>query len=207
MSYIVSGLPILRSRLALHTVAAWLGGTPVSYAEEPVVQSVADSNRSSIVPRTEMGFHAIRPDYVLLFCLRNCQTATLIVPSASVVAHLSRLSLETLQKPLCRIHPPPSFKGSSYAGFWRPVVCPRSNRLVVGCITEFANESAHRAYKELMGIVQQNTLRVVLTPGDLMIIDNRFVLHGREEIHPADQESRLLERMYVQLPPVSLVQK
>ena len=221
MAQIISGLPVNRAKLVLHGVAAWLGGSPLAYSGErggAVVHTVAPSAEKTwqgrslhhtslgadrIGMHTEMAFHAIRPAYVLLFCVRNCQTATLVAPSATIVSQLSRPTSDLLQKPMFRIQPPPSFT-EPYACFWRPLVCPRSLRLVMAshCVTEFANREASQAFHELLRVVQDNSLRVVLRPGDVLVVDNRFVLHGREALHPADLTSRLLERMYVQMPSV-----
>lgn len=145
---------------------------------------------------TEMAFHHVTPSFVLLFCVRSdphCKTE--LVEQYNIISRLSKKSLETLQKPFYRIHPPISYE-LPYRPQWKQIVHHHSILSFADhCRTEFKTQEARESYQELIGICNQQKSDIVLQEGDLLIINNKTQVHARSSYSPFSH--RLLKRMYV----------
>lgn len=142
-----------------------------------------------------MAFHAVRPDYVLLFCLRNRHTETLVVSTERVLSGLSSSTKSVLSQDFFQIDPPRSYQ-KAYPSTWRPVLLDDSLVLAQHCRTRFLHPTAEEAsYQDMMRVAEGHIGSICLQPGDLRVLDNRKVLHGRQEI--VNDSTRWLKRIYV----------
>lgn len=143
---------------------------------------------------TEMAFHRIRPSYVLLFCMRNQHTETFVVSMDTVLSHLSVSTKRILSEAFFKIDPPRSYT-KPYLSNWKPILEKNTLVLAEHCDIHFENSLAEEAYQKTIRVANQHIQSICLTPGDLLILDNRKVLHGRKEI--LNNPHRWLKRMYV----------
>jgi len=143
---------------------------------------------------TEMAFHKVRPKYVLLFCIRNFFTHTYFLSHEDIVKKLHPITKKILKKPDFCIHPPQSFL-LSYPLQWNPILInPFQLVMANHCDIEFRDVDAKKAYENLREVSESNKNSFILRSGDLWIINNEAIVHGRSaQVHP----HRLLKRMYV----------
>ncbi|HEY4332238.1 MAG TPA: TauD/TfdA family dioxygenase [Ilumatobacteraceae bacterium] len=197
---------------------ASLLGAPVGYLPEhggDVVQNIvpvraaaaSQTSTSSTVDlmfHTEAAFHPHRPRYLLLFCLRGDPQARTTV--ASIHASLPRLAsdvIEVLFQPRFRCWVDESYLHGRSNVLGPPMAVLRGtpanptmvfdHDLMVGMDLE-----ADEALQALATALATHHMDVVLEPGDLLIIDNDVVVHGRSPF-PArfDGTDRWLQRAFV----------
>jgi L-asparagine oxygenase len=151
----------------------------------------------------ENAFHPYRPDYVGLLCLRNdhSRTADTLVSSIrQALPLLDNADREVLHQPRYRTAPPPSF----HCGDTRqahpvlagspedPDVCLDFNA------TEPLDDEAHAVLRRLRKVLFDVAESLALQSGEMALVDNRIVLHGRSEFTPRyDGRDRWLHRVYV----------
>ncbi|MFK0295386.1 TauD/TfdA family dioxygenase [Streptomyces sp. NPDC090442] len=165
-------------------------------------QSNAGSVRLQM--HTENAFHRNRPDYLGLLCLRTDPTGDARLCTASVRRALPMLSGEA-RRTLCEerfmTEAPPSFGGS---GSVPPPVhailrgAPEDPDVLVDFnATHALDDGARRAMAELNAAFERATQALALTAGDLAVVDNRLVVHGRTSYAPRyDGTDRWLHRVY-----------
>ncbi|MFB7631989.1 TauD/TfdA family dioxygenase [Streptomyces sp. NPDC056149] len=165
-------------------------------------QSNAGSVRLQM--HTENAFHRNRPDYLGLLCLRTDPTGDARLCTASVRRALPMLSGEarrTLFEERFMTEAPPSFGGS---GSVPPPVhallrgAPEDPDVLVDFnATHALDDGARRAMAELNAAFERATHALDLTAGDLAVVDNRLVVHGRTSYAPRyDGTDRWLHRVY-----------
>jgi L-asparagine oxygenase len=209
------------SAAALLTVAQWLG-EPFAYQEEKQGQLIHDivplpeyerslSNAGStaeLLPHTEIAFLDFRPDFLLLYGVRNSDAPTTVVSATTLCRYLDPVTLAILRSPTYQFRSPQSFDSGLGKEQWsasRPII-EGPDEFPEICLnlngTRPLTSAAARALKtvyqalEHPGIVQQ----VHLNPGSMVILDNRRVLHGRRPFTPRyDGHDRWLRRCYVRL--------
>jgi len=215
------------SPMSEHAVleAARCLGEPVGYLPEQagaLVQNLiptasgadhqtSTSSRVTLAFHTETAFHPHLPSYLVLLCLRgDPAAATTWCTVDDAVADLDRAVVETLWQPRFRCGTDESFTGGlpTRLGPPRPIMWgdPASPSwtfdadLMVGIDLE-----ADRALAELAAGVERQQRSVVLEAGDLMVIDNALVVHGRSPF-PAryDGTDRWLQRAFV-VPDLSVI--
>jgi L-asparagine oxygenase len=164
------------------------------------------SNAVEFLLHTETPFRDVSPDHLALLCLRGDPTGranTMVADlaktvdglDASVIAQLSRaaFAFET-DNPLVVL---PDGRGVTEP---QPVVSSRDGERVlefVGDLVAVDAESA-AALAELTARVKAVAVPVPLATGDLLVLDNRRVVHGRNAIEPRyDGTDRWLQRMLV----------
>lgn len=198
-----AGQPIgfegLKGGLIVHDIA------PVQGAEE--AQS-NEGSATSFALHTEVAASDHRPTHVALLCLRSDHrnVARTVFSSARLACRrLAPEVLETLSKPLFTTGAPQSFK-LAYANVERsepaavllgPTSCPelRLNMQTTDGLTS----AARRALEELKSALASDCSQFAVTmqPGDLVLFDNRKVLHGRTAFQPRyDGKDRWLLRVY-----------
>ncbi|MFF5965087.1 TauD/TfdA family dioxygenase [Streptomyces collinus] len=151
---------------------------------------------------TENAFHAHRPDYVMLLCLRPDHEGTAELRTSCarrVLPMLTPGARAALGRPEYVTEAPPSFgpagEGTQHAVLtgdpYDPDWCfdEAATKAVtpdgMAALTELA-EVAHRTYTGLL-----------LRPGDLAVVDNRITLHGRSAFTPRyDGRDRWLQRTF-----------
>jgi L-asparagine oxygenase len=208
------------SEFTLLTVARRLGH-PVGYVQEHgggLVQDIVPardaesrqlSTSSSVTLEwhTETAFHPHKPRYLLLLCLRGDPDAqTMLCSIAHVLPHLDASTTAVLREPRFRTGPDASFleregAGAGELGPPMAVLAGDPERptftydedLMVGIDVE-----AQAALDRVGEAVRACATSVVLEPGDLLIVDNHYVVHARSPF-PArfDGTDRWLQRAFV----------
>ncbi len=207
----------LWTEFVLLTVARRLG-QPVGYEPEhggglvqnlvPVAgaegRQVSTSSEVLLEFHTETAFHRHRPRYLLLLCLRGDPGASTLV--ASVVWALERLTVEQRQilaEPRFRLGVDESFAGgrTDRLGRRRAVLSGDPSEpdltfdadLMVG-----TDPAASEALGVLRAALTEVACPVVLEPGDLLVVDNHRVVHGRSPFRARyDGTDRWLQRTFV----------
>lgn len=152
----------------------------------------------------ENAFHRYRPNYVLLQCLRNDHDDNAELLTSSLRRAFVRLSLparEVLRQERFITDPPPSFgagEGVQHAVFSGPNEDP--DLLVDFNATRPLDDGAVAAMTELKTVMAAGATGTRLRSGDLAIVDNRLVAHGRSDFVPRyDGRDRWLMRSFVHL--------
>lgn len=200
---------------------AQLFGDLYSYATEKkgeIVQNIVPvanrehkcSNEGSLADfllHTENAYFDFRPDYLLLFGLRadeGGKAATTVAYAQSALRSLSDAVVEILQQPLYRIAAPDSFLDAHGRRLWSkatPIISgsayyPEVRVNFNGTIA--LTPVAAAALKEFQNALDAVMMKLVLQPGELLIIDNRKAVHGRTAFKATfGPQVRWLQRAYV----------
>ena len=199
-------------------------GYPVAYAQEqngqliqniiPVYKTeyeqISSSSKVELALHTESAFHPYKPDYVLLLCLRgDDKAATTYANVNEIVESLSSEVVKSLKQPWYRTAVDDSFrtKGEPQKEFIMPILSEVDDKMTITYDNFFMrgiNEYAVLALTELNYAIQKCTREIVLKTGDLLVIDNSTVIHGRKPFQARyDGTDRWVQRMLVrkQMPP------
>lgn len=193
-------------------------GTPVGYVQEhggEVVQNIfplADSvgqqiSTSSDVPlafHTETAFHPHRSRFLVLLCLRGDPSAATTLCSVDAVAPLLPEDvIATLGEPRFRTGVDLSFgRGDGWMTDPAPVIGRAddgSRTLTYDAeLTEGIDAGAAAALATLADAIARTYTSVVLSAGDLLMVDNRRAVHGRSDFRARfDGTDRWLLRTFV----------
>ena len=132
---------------------------------------------------TEDGFHPYRPDYVALLGLRpdhnhRAETATACI--RRVLPKLPNHAIEILRRPLFRIR-----ASTSFGTTWSRTLPILTGHLLDPDMTidfflmEPLSPEADWSFRLLKRYLLQETVSVVLEPGDLILVDNALAAHAR----------------------------
>ena len=207
----------LATELALLTIARRLG-QPVGYAPEhggrivqnivptrhDVDRQISTSSRSNLMFHTETAFHPHRPRYLALLCLRGDPAARTTMASVfDIVDHLPTDTVELMFEPRYRTSVDASFLGgrTDVLGELRPLIAgTRAEPTFVfdADLTVGADRVARDVVDAVRAAIDAVESAVVLTPGDLLVVDNNIAVHGRSPF-PArfDGTDRWLQRAFV----------
>ncbi|MFJ1865960.1 TauD/TfdA family dioxygenase [Streptomyces sp. NPDC088097] len=166
---------------------------------------VGASSTAALAWHTEDGFHSERADFLLLVCLRNPDRIGTRLASIRDIG-LSGADAARLGRPQLVIDP-----DDSYAPDPREADHARGIRTVWGtedarCVrydpsyTRFLTPDPEftRAYARLEPAFERHAVEVGLAPGDLLLIDNDVMVHGRSPFPPRyDGTDRWLKRVLV----------
>ena len=166
---------------------------------------ISSSSAVELEMHTELAYAEHQPAFVLLLCVKQGPdaAATLVAPLEVIIDHLPLAVLNVLHEPVFmtsvdvavrgqpgqRIGPMPVLTRSSSGdllircdlGEFKPTDCKSSDAL--SAVRSAARSCAHR---------------VVLDPGDLLVIDNNRAMHGRLPFAARfDGDDRWLLRSYV----------
>lgn len=152
---------------------------------------------------TENAFHPNRPDYVMLLCCRPDPEDKAALTFSSIrraLSHLTEESLDVLRQERFITHAPPSFEGLDGA-VRKPILSGAEDDPDL-CVdfwsTEPADDGAKMAMRELGDALGQHTKEHRFQTGDLVVVDNRLVVHGRSAFRPRyDGTDRWLQRSFV----------
>lgn len=203
------------SERSLLSLASLLGRV-VGYAPEhegDVVQNIVpvkqlateQSSTSSSVTlafHTEAAFHPHKPRYLLLLCLRgDPEAATTYALRSDVLALLTEQTKQDLaRKEYCTgvdssYNPGPGAVSKPHAVLGAgvtPVWCWDEE------LTQGSTTRAREALLDLAMAVAACSKAVVLEEGDLLVLDNNSVVHGRSPFSPRfDGTDRWLQRSFV----------
>jgi len=207
----------LSTELTLLTIARRLG-QPVGYVPEHggrIVQNIvptqtdadsqtSTSSRSNLMFHTETAFHPHRPRYLLLLCLRGDPSArTTLVSVHDLMDRLPDDVVDLMFEPRFRTAVDVSFLGgrANELGPARPLVTGTSEEptfIFDAGLTVGIDGEATEAVAAITSMIEEVTTSVVLTPGDLLVVDNNVAIHGRSPF-PArfDGTDRWLQRSFV----------
>ncbi|MGW7089064.1 TauD/TfdA family dioxygenase [Streptomyces sp. NPDC054871] len=206
---------------AVLTMVACGLGEPLAYRAEksgalvqdvvPVPGQESFHGNAGSVPlsfHTENGFHPHPPDYVIFLCLRadhDRRAGMRVAGIRQALPLLTPASRQALFAPEFITTPPPSFGPDTGAS--EPDVKPRPvlsgadedpDIRMAQLVTTSLTPRATTALTEFGRACEATARTLRLTPGDLVIIDNRVTVHGRTAFHPRyDGADRWLQRTYV----------
>ncbi len=188
------------------------GGALVHQVLPVAGSELARSNEGSLVDldmHTEAAFFLFRPHFILLVCLRGDaqgDARTTVASATALCRHLDPATLAVLRAPVFQLRAPQSFDQGLGEVRWSeprpmitgpvdlPEICTNLNG--VRAMTPHSEQAlaAVRAVLQQPGVVQS----VCLTPGDMLVVNNRKALHGRTPFTPRfDGQDRWLQRCYV----------
>ena len=199
-------------------------GYPISYIQEqngqliqnilPVhkteAQQISTSSKVELALHTETAFHPYKPDYILLLCLRGDEKAATTYANVNdIIELLSDEVIKSLKQPWYRTAVDDSFRtqGEPQKEFIMPIISELEGKMTITYDNFFMrgiNTYASLALAELNYAIQKCTREIVLKTGDLLVIDNSTVIHGRKPFQARyDGTDRWVQRMLVrkQLPP------
>ncbi|MFF2077463.1 TauD/TfdA family dioxygenase [Kitasatospora sp. NPDC058162] len=205
---------------ALLTMVACGLGEPLAYLAEKsgaLVQDVVpvpgqetfhgNAGSAPLSFHTENGFHPHPPDYVVFLCLRADHDRIAGMRVAGIrqaLPLLTRAGREALFAPEFITTPPPSFGPDAASGADaepRPVLSGAAEDpdiRMAQLVTTPLTPRATTALAEFGRACEATARTLHLTPGDLVIIDNRVTVHGRTAFQPRyDGADRWLQRTYV----------
>ena len=153
---------------------------------------------------TENAFHPHRPDFVMLLCLRADHDAVAGLRTAcvrDVLPHLDELTRVALSSPEYRTQAPPSFGASTSSAPCHAVLSGAADDpdlRVDLAATQPLTVRAAAALVQLRDVFDEVAQTVLLSPGDLAVVDNRVTVHGRTAFRPRyDGRDRWLQRTFV----------
>lgn len=153
---------------------------------------------------TENAFHALRPDFVALTCLRQDHDSVAGLLTSSIRNALPLLSgnvVSVLREPRFVTEPPASF--DLPPGLAGPHAILTGERWDPDLCVDFSSTSpldgeAAEAMAALENVLDRVCRTFVLKPGELAIVDNRVAVHGRTAFQARhDGEDRWLQRAFV----------
>ena len=167
--------------------------------------SVGSSKELEI--HTEQAFSKIKPDFLSLSCIRSDACAyTYILPVQSILSNVNETEKELLRKPLWKIGVDYSFKlyGNEFIeGNIRgpiPIISgPEDNPTLVfdQDLMIGINDEANQLIQKIVDIYYNHRIKHCLQPGEIMILDNRKVVHGRSQFKPLyNGKDRFLVRCF-----------
>lgn len=142
------------------------------------------------------------PEILALLCIRNpASVPTFVLPLKRILSNLSLDQTNLLQQELFHVLPQESFARSRKGRDLALLVYHkgRAHFRYSNSKISTTNPDAADVLKAVHSIVQagQSESRILLRPGDLLIINNRTALHGREDIAAKfDGSDRWLIRSY-----------
>lgn len=171
---------------------------------------ISSSSKTDLQLHTESAFHAFPPAYVILMCLRgDMNAATTYASLDSVVASLDEKTLFYLKEPLFVTAIDESFRtqGEPNKSILLPILTETKDGLSI-CFDEFYMRGktfqAQEALDKLLESIKKNTEEVVLRTGEVLVLNNRRLVHGRRSFAARyDGTDRWLQRILVldKMPP------
>lgn len=156
---------------------------------------------------TEQAFSKLKPDYLSLACLKGDKNAkTYIFSIYQLLEHLSKEKIEMLKQPLWTIGVDMSFKSHTIEfieGELRgpiPILTANDEFIFDQDLMTGINEDAEDLKKEIITLYYRYRKEHVLSSGQIMLLDNRKVVHGRSPFQPKfDGNDRFIIRSFVSL--------
>ncbi|MER5959880.1 TauD/TfdA family dioxygenase [Streptomyces longhuiensis] len=161
-----------------------------------------------LTPHTEDAFHPGRAHLLLLCCMRNNDNIATTAASVRRTA-LSEADVEQLKRPVVPILPDDAYEeAQQFAG--RPAHVPTLFGTPEGLTMRFdpaytpldeADAEWREAYRRLEDELARVSVAVSLEPGDVLVVDNDIVVHGRVPFKARyDGTDRWLKRASVRVP-------
>jgi L-asparagine oxygenase len=165
----------------------------------------SQGSRVELEAHTEQCFSGLRPDYVVLGCLRgDADAATYAFPALDLLTHVDPTDVMELFRPLWT-----TLVDESFADFLdtREVRGPFSilsgdvddpTMLVDQDLMHGITKHAQALLERVLEIYVAHRHAVVLQPGDVLLLDNLRAMHGRSPFAPRfDGTDRFITRGFV----------
>ncbi|TDU04470.1 alpha-ketoglutarate-dependent taurine dioxygenase [Streptomyces sp. 846.5] len=163
------------------------------------------SNAVEFLVHTETPFRELSPDYLALLCLRGDpqhRAKTRVAPIARIVAELPAELRERLRQPLYAFETDNPVVEVGGRGLTQPhpLLTERTGRTVIEYVEDLVAVDAPgaEALAAIRSRIAECHTDVDLRAGDLLILDNLRVVHGRNAFQPSyDGTDRWLQRMLI----------
>jgi len=197
-------------------------GQPIGYVQEqngslvqnlfPIAgnenRQISSSSKVQLELHTETAFHPWKPDYLILFCLKEDRRAeTTVALLVDILSSISSRTIEILQTHRFSTSIDVSFQNECQTDrvIQMPVLSGDCSKMTFDQALMRANDpEAQAALDEFRYAVYKNLMSLTLRRGDLLVIDNHKAIHGRGPFVPRyDGTDRWLKRVMVrrELPP------
>lgn len=166
------------------------------------------SSAGLLSPHTEDAFHPGRAHLLVLGCLRNHDR---VATTAASVRHarLTDADVDLLSRPVLPILPDSAYAEArdhaaeppAVATLWRSQDGPRLRFDPAYTPLHRAGPAHRAAYRRLTDELARVSVAVPLAPGDVLVLDNDLVVHGRVPFRARyDGTDRWLKRTSVRVP-------
>lgn len=143
------------------------------------------------------------PEMLLFICLRNDENTPMkTVDVEDVIRSIGGREMETLGKSIFMNQPPASIMDKCPPSLKRVLQEPLSDSVPIfqfdECNTTFTCDESRDAISAICDAIDSSKKNIVnLEPGDILMIDNRRILHGRGAVSPSIKgQARWLKRIY-----------
>lgn len=163
------------------------------------------SHAQVLALHSEVAFHPVSPDFILLLCVRQSDppAPTMISDARDAAMKLRPHDQSALRRPLYAFRAPASFSmGDDYFPP-QPIVTgpPDAPHVRINLNpghTRTSDSDGARALTALSERLHTGAFPVTLAPGDLLVINNKAAAHGRPPFaRAADGQDRWLRRVYI----------
>jgi len=182
---------------------------------QQALNQISSSSETALALHTELAFHPYKPDYVFLMCLReDLSVLTTYAVLNEILTHLSKETIAVLHQQWFTTTIDLSFilNGAVDKTIPTTVLTTTDEGVTFTydeALTKPVNELADVALKELKIAINKSIRYVALETGDLLILNNKTVVHGRNMFKPKyDGTDRWLQRALVikERPPPMFMQ-
>lgn len=175
-------------------------------------EQTSDSSKVLLELHTETAFHPFKPDFLMLHCLRgdrNKEAFTLVSSLKEVIPLLDEETLAELRRPQYLTGIDVSFGNkdkTKYREELIPVLYGEGDDEMITYDLDLMvglTEPAKAALQTLTEAILKVQKGVLLQPGQLLIFDNKRIIHGRTAFHAYyDGKDRWLQRVYLSVDPL-----
>jgi len=182
---------------------------------QQALNQISSSSETVLALHTELAFHPYKPDYVFLMCLREDLSAlTTYAVLSEILTNLSEETKSVLHQQWFTTTIDLSFILSGAIDKTIPTTILTTTDegttfTYDEALIKPTNELADAALKELKNAINKSIRYVALETGDLLILNNKTVVHGRNPFKPKyDGTDRWLQRALVikERPPSMFMQ-
>lgn len=197
-------------------------GHPIGYMQEqqgslvqnlfPIkgneTEQISSSSKVQLELHTETAFHPWKPDVLILFCLKGDSRAeTTISILSDILPKLSNETVEILKQDRFLTSIDASFQNSKQSNrqIQMPILAKDCSSMTFDqYLMRGIDNEAKEALEQFRKTVINRIMSLTLSKGDVLVIDNHKVIHGRTAFVPRhDGTDRWLKRVMVrrELPP------
>lgn len=166
------------------------------------LEQISSSSKATLEMHTETAFHRMRPHTVCLLCVREDPNAhTTYAPLSAILPLLSAETIRTLHGPYFVTVLDRSFleEGSPNPNIVTPILYDQGSRMTYDrALMRGVTVKAQIALDQLSAAVDKVTRTITLRQGEVLILRNERVVHGRTPFTPRyDGTDRWLKRIMV----------
>jgi L-asparagine oxygenase len=163
------------------------------------------SNAVEFFLHTETPFRDVSPDFLALLCVRGDPVGlakTRVAPIGEVVDELTEEQRDLLRQPLYAFETDTPVRVIDGRGLTEPlpILTEHDGRPLLEYVENLTavDEKARELLTELRARLAERAVDVALDTGDLLVLDNFRVVHGRNAIEPRyDGTDRWLQRVLI----------